>query len=97
MSHHRFIHHGLQGFFRTDLGSTARTTASRGLRVPEVRAITRRRRELSLPDLTDVLATPWHEHRRAALFVLADCFEAREWGDSCYPEGKGRQFRDTVY
>ena len=37
-----------------------------------MRAIARRHRELPLPDLAEVLASPCHEHRQAGLFVLAD-------------------------
>ena len=62
----------LQRFFRTGPGEYGEGDRFLGLRVPEVRAIARRHRELSLPDLADVLASPWHEHRQAALFVLAD-------------------------
>ena len=62
----------LQRFFRTGPGEYGEGDRFLGLRVPEVRAIARRHRELPLPDLADVLASPWHEHRQAALFVLAD-------------------------
>ena len=62
----------LQRFFRTGPGEYGEGDRFLGLRVPEVRAIARRHRELSLADLADVLASPWHEHRQAALFVLAD-------------------------
>ncbi|MDD9985508.1 MAG: DNA alkylation repair protein [Spirochaetaceae bacterium] len=62
----------LQRFFRTGPGEYGEGDRFLGLRVPEVRAIARRHRELSLADLAEVLASPWHEHRQAALFVLAD-------------------------
>jgi 3-methyladenine DNA glycosylase AlkD len=62
----------LQRFFRTGPGEYGEGDRFLGLRVPQVRAIARRHRELALPDLADVLASPWHEHRQAALFVLAD-------------------------
>ena len=62
----------LQRFFRTGPGAYGEGDRFLGLRVPQVRAIARRHRELALPDLADVLASPWHEHRQAALFVLAD-------------------------
>ncbi len=62
----------LQRFFRTGPGEYGEGDRFLGLRVPEVRAIARRHRELSLPDLAAVLASPWHEHRQAALLVLAD-------------------------
>ena len=62
----------LQRFFRTGPGEYGEGDRFLGLRVPQVRAIARRHRELSLPDLPEVLASPWHEHRQAALFVLAD-------------------------
>jgi len=62
----------LQRFSRTGPGEYGEGDRFLGLRVPEVRAIARRHRELSLPDLADVLASAWHEHRQAALFVLTD-------------------------
>ena len=66
----------LQRFFRTGPEEYGEGDRFLGLRVPEVRAIARRHRELSLPDLADVLASPWHEHRQAALFVLADRYRS---------------------
>ncbi len=68
----------LQRFFRTGPGEYGEGDRFLGLRVPEVRAIARRHRELSLPDLADALASPWHEHRQAALFVLADRYRRAE-------------------
>lgn len=62
----------LQRFFRTGPGEYGAGDRFLGLRVPEVRAVARRHRGLSMPDLADVLASAWHEHRQAALFVLAD-------------------------
>ena len=62
----------LRRFFRTGPGEYGEGDRFLGLRVPEVRAIARRHRELSLHDLAYALASPWHEHRQAALFVLAD-------------------------
>lgn len=68
----------LQRFFRTGPGEYGEGDRFLGLRVPEVRAIARRHRELSLPDVADVLASLWHEHRQAALFVLADRYRRVE-------------------
>ena len=68
----------LQRFFRTGPGEYGEGDRFLGLRVPEVRAIARRHRELPLPDLADVLASRWHEHRQAALFVLADRYRRAE-------------------
>ena len=62
----------LQRFFRTGPGEYGEGDRFLGLRVPQVRAIARRHRELPLPALAQVLASPYHEHRQAALFVLAD-------------------------
>ena len=68
----------LQRFFRTGPGEYGEGDRFLGLRVPEVRAIARRHRELSLADLANALASPWHEHRQAALFVLADRYRRAE-------------------
>ena len=62
----------LQRFFRTGPGEYGEGDRFLGLRVPQVRAIVRRHRELPLPDVADVLASRYHEHRQAALFVLTD-------------------------
>ena len=62
----------LQRFFRTGPGEYGEGDRFLGLRVPQVRAIARRHRGLPLPDLAGVLASPYHEHRQAALFLLAD-------------------------
>ena len=68
----------LQRFFRTGPGEYGEGDRFLGLRVPEVRAIARRHRELPLPDVADVLASAWHEHRQAALFVLGDRYRRAE-------------------
>ena len=62
----------LQRFFRTGPGEYGEGDRFLGLHVPQVRAAARRHRDLPLPDLADVLASPYHEHRQAALFVLVD-------------------------
>ena len=62
----------LQRFFRTGPGEYGEGDRFLGLRVPQVRAIAKRHKALPLPDLAGVLASRYHEHRQAALFVLAN-------------------------
>ena len=62
----------LQRFFRTGPGEYGEGDRFLGLRVPQVRAIVRGHRGLPLAAVAGVLASPYHEHRQAALFVLVD-------------------------
>ena len=71
----------LQRYFCTGPGGYGEGDRFLGLLVPTVRAISRRHRELSLLDLADMLASSWHEHRQAALFVLENRFRRSSFAD----------------
>ncbi len=62
----------LQGFFKTGPGEYGEGDVFIGLRMPQVRAVCREFAELPLEQIEVVLASPVHEHRMAALVVLAE-------------------------
>ncbi|MBI4897626.1 MAG: DNA alkylation repair protein [Actinobacteria bacterium] len=62
----------LQGFFKTGPGEYGEGDVFIGLRMPQIRAVCREFRELPLEEIEFVLAGPVHEHRMAALVVLAE-------------------------
>jgi len=61
---------GVRSYFKTAPGEYGAGDRFLGLRVPQVRAIAARHTDLSLRDLSALLASPWHEERLLALFIL---------------------------
>lgn len=61
-----------QRFFRTGPGEYGEGDRFLGIRVPELRRIAKRFRELPLVDITEMLRSPWHEERFVALVMLVD-------------------------
>ena len=70
----------LAGFFKTGKGEYAEGDKFLGLTVPATRAIAKRYRDLPLPAVKRLLASPWHEHRLCALLLLEERFR-REPGE----------------
>jgi len=66
----------LQRFFKTGKGQYGAGDSFIGVRVPEVRRIAKDFADLSPADLNDLLDSPVHEHRFAALAVLVAQFRA---------------------
>ena len=66
----------LQRFFKTGKGQYGAGDTFIGVRVPEVRRIAKDFADLSPADLNDLLDSPVHEHRFAALAVLVAQFRA---------------------
>lgn len=66
----------LAAYFRTGPGGYGEGDVFAGVRVPDVRAVAARHRDLTDADLADLLADPVHEHRLLALVVLDDLARA---------------------
>ena len=62
----------LARFFKTGPGDYGEGDQFRGIRVPVVRKLVRRYRDLPLADVTALLASPWHEDRLLALLILIE-------------------------
>jgi 3-methyladenine DNA glycosylase AlkD len=72
----------LQRFFKTGKGQYGAGDTFIGVRVPEVRRIAKQFALLSPADLNDLLDSPVHEHRFAALAVMVGQFQqASKAGD----------------
>jgi 3-methyladenine DNA glycosylase AlkD len=63
-----------QRYFKTGPGEYAEGDRFLGLTVPQVRALVKRYRELSLPDTTELLHSPIHEERLLALLLLVHAY-----------------------
>lgn len=67
----------LMRFFKTGPGQYGEGDVFLGLTVPQTRALVKRFwRNADLPDLAQLLASPWHEARLLALLILVEQFEA---------------------
>lgn len=63
---------GARAFFKTGPGEYAEGDRFLGVTVPEVRAACSRHAGLSLTAIDDLIASPWHEHRLAAVILLGE-------------------------
>jgi 3-methyladenine DNA glycosylase AlkD len=64
-----------QRFFKTGEGEYGEGDVFIGVRVPEIRAVVARFADLPLSDVQELLASPVHEHRLAAVLVMVSQFE----------------------
>lgn len=64
----------LMRFFKTGPGDYAAGDRFRGLKVPQVRAVVRQAAGLSLAEIGQLVASPWHEDRLAGLLVAVRQF-----------------------
>jgi 3-methyladenine DNA glycosylase AlkD len=64
-----------QKFFKTGLGEYGEGDVFLGISVPEVRKLVREYRGLKLPEIEQILCSPFHEARLFALLSMADCFQ----------------------
>ncbi len=69
---------GSMGFFKTGPGEYGAGDRFLGVTVPAQRAIAKAARGLVFAELDALLASPWHEARLTALFVLVDAYERGE-------------------
>lgn len=60
----------LPRFFKTGKGEYGEGDRFMGVSVPQVRLISKRNRDISLDEVEQLLASPWHEARQCALFIL---------------------------
>jgi 3-methyladenine DNA glycosylase AlkD len=65
----------LSRFFKTGPGEYAEGDCFLGIRVPELRRLSRVHREATLPTITVLLRSRWHEERLLALFLLVGRYE----------------------
>lgn len=64
----------LQKYFKTGPGEYGEGDRFRGIKVPVIRKIARKAKELSVDELSSLLDSPWHEDRLLALLVWVDQF-----------------------
>lgn len=60
----------LPRFFKTGKGEYGEGDHFTGVSVPQVRLISKRNRDISHDEVEQLLASPWHEARQCALFIL---------------------------
>lgn len=60
----------LPRFFKTGKGEYGEGDRFMGVSVSQVRLISKRNRDISLDEVEQLLASPWHEARQCALFIL---------------------------
>jgi 3-methyladenine DNA glycosylase AlkD len=61
---------GVARYFKTGPGEYAEGDRFLGIRVPDLRRVARRHRDVPLEEVERLLESPWHEHRLVALLIL---------------------------
>lgn len=65
----------LSRFFKTDIGQYAENDVFIGITMPEIRTLVKQHPELSFEEVIQLLHSPIHELRMAALVWLVECFK----------------------
>ncbi|MBD3278991.1 MAG: DNA alkylation repair protein [Candidatus Aegiribacteria sp.] len=73
-----------QSFFKTGKGQYGEGDRFLGVRMPHIRKLVRRFRDISMKEQLDLLHSPWHEER---MFALVSMVEAFKRGDDSVREG----------
>ena len=71
----------LQRFFKTGAGQYAEGDKFLGIKVPELRALAKNYRDVSLPEIEPLLHSEWHEARLLALLLLMQFYERANLAD----------------
>ena len=66
---------GVAAFFKTGPGEYGEGDRFFGIKVPEIRQLTRECRDISESTIVGLLRSPWHEARLLALCILVDRYE----------------------
>lgn len=64
-----------QSFFKTGKGEYGEGDRFLGVRMPFIRKLVRRFRDISIEDQIDLLHSPWHEERMFALVSMVEAFK----------------------
>lgn len=83
----------LQRFFKTAPGEYGEGDQFLGIRVPQLRHLARRFRELPHEQVLTLLRSPWHEHRLLALLLLVDQYRR---GTDAEREAIHRAYLDNI-
>ena len=67
-------------FFKTKAGEYGAGDQFIGVTVPEQRKIAKQFKQLALPEISNLLQSPIHEHRLTGLFILAGQYQAGDEG-----------------
>jgi len=65
----------LQRFFKTGPGQYGEGDRFLGVMVPNIRRVVQEFRDAPLPEVVELIRSPWHEERVLALLILVDQFE----------------------
>lgn len=83
----------LSGFFKTGEGQYGEGDVFLGVTVPEIRALVKQHRDITLDEVKELLGSAYHEERLCALLVLVRMFEH---GDAKTRRSVFRCYRESL-